>query len=191
MTNETQARIEPLLIAINGTDKTAANRAFVKLWELCRCYIIPLCQSFHLQDYDEDDKEQIARIALFQACRGYEPAKASFLTYYYTTVNCELLHRRDRQNTRKRGAGIMYEEPSGDLPDRDENDWIQTLDHWRELLPRLAQQCTEKQQTVLVSYMRGSSEADIARQLGVSRQAVHSQLTLIKQKAQKLLDSRD
>jgi RNA polymerase sigma-B factor len=125
-----------------GLPDTAAEETLLRQWE-------PLVRRLAGRwgnAAEREDLEQVARIALWQAARRFDPARGHpFITYAFPTIQGALLqHLRDRVGTLR-------------LPR-----------HWWELWPRLQRQVDAAAQEL----GREPTAAELADRLGVSEEDV-------------------
>ena len=123
---------------------------------------------------DDEDFQQIGRIALWNACRTYDSRHGEFSTYAVVCIRRAILKELTRQNTKgRKGVTLSLQHPL------EETDGITLEDAlcgdtdvcWVDLQGFL-DSLSDQQRRIVASKMAGLSQQEIAKDIGVSQTAV-------------------
>lgn len=138
---------------------------------------------------DDEDFQQIGRIALWNACRTYDSRHGEFSTYAVVCIKRTVLKELIRQNRKKRkSAAVSLQAPldetgsvtlEGALPGDADVCWMD----FQGFLEAL----TDRQRSVVCARLNGLTYREIARNTGVSSQAVQFMMERIKRVARQYI----
>jgi RNA polymerase sigma factor (sigma-70 family) len=116
MTNEA---INNLVTIAKGAGQEAQD-AFVELWLTGKHYIGEILNSYKLPGNDLDDKEQIARIKLWECVNRFQPERGvGFFTFFYRGVEFRFRqildeHRYQKRDSRRTKELTEFDDPPGE-----------------------------------------------------------------------------
>lgn len=129
--------------------------------------------TFHVPGYEPDDLLQEARLKILRSLPAFdESMPGNGRNWCRAVVRRRLIDLKRREERRVQPS--LFEETMEEL-NRLKADKVRLIE-FRE-------SCTQKQQQVLVTLAQGRTQAELARQRGCSRQAVHRMLVRIRRKA--------
>lgn len=143
-------------------------------------YVIDRCYPTLRHD---DDLYQVGLIGLWKAIERYDPQKGAFSSYAYSCIRCELadeFRRRGKQRLKTISLDTQVtskdsEVRLGDIIPGDKDvPYVDTELFLTNLSPL--------ERTTFEALTNGNSPVEIARDLGVSRQAVHKTCRRIRRK---------
>ncbi|OXS68627.1 spore protein [Lysinibacillus sp. KCTC 33748] len=126
----------------------------------------------------------IASIAVWNAWRKADQTKGLFSAYIYTTVKGEILKELSKEKSFENMNTLVDHETINYIRDRDIGDRNPALLEWFMSHLKL-----EEGKIILLFYVEGYSYLEIAKELGVSVEAVKKRRTRIMIKLRDLLNS--
>lgn len=146
--------------------------------------------------YWNEERESIARIAVWNACLSYKPnTNVSFPAYAFFKAVQAI--RQEHRHAWRWGTNTMplpYDVLTGELMDMVDPEWQEPFRRCEEDcdLQTLLQSLSESERQMLHwCYQEGLTEREIACRLNLSKTAVHKRLVKAKSKLEKALSQRE
>lgn len=145
--------------------------------------------------YWHEERESIARIAVWNACLSYKPnMNVSFPAYaFFKAVQAIRQEHRYAWRWGTNTVSLPYDVLTGEPMDMVDPEWQEPFRRCEEDcdLQTLLQSLSESERLLLHwRYQEGLTEREIARRLNLSKTAVHKRLAQAKRKIEKAISER-
>ena len=162
-----------------------------------------IARSLPIIGYTVDERQQEARLALWDAANAFDPARGDFEPFASTVIRNRLRNalsqatRRAEVESLTLDIPVNQEDAKGEsrkesiIPSRDASPLIEAeRNDIRAVLRDGMSSLTPGQQEVLHSYAEGNNYAEIAREKGVSKAAVRQMVQRAAEQAEPVIRSR-
>lgn len=165
--------------------KLSTELPFDEVLELVQPMITSILLKCHIYK-DFEYYRHIASIAVWNAWRKADQTKGLFSAYIYTTVKGEILKELSKEKSFENMNTLMDHETINYIRDHNISDRNPALLEWCMSHLKL-----EERKIVLLFYVEGYSYLEIAKELGVSVEAVKKRRTRIMIKLRELLNFKE